>query len=297
MLKRSHFANPILPYLLIIPQMLIVIFFFFWPAGEALLQAFQISDPFGQGSQFVWFDNFKSLFQTPQYREAFAKTLVFSISTASLSLIMGLFLAALTNRILKLKTITRTLLIWPYAVAPAMAGMLWLFIFHPTYGVVGHFLNSTLDMGWNPVLNGTHAMAMVVIAASWKQISYNFVFFLGGLQAIPRSILEAAAIDGAGPIRRFFVIVFPLLSPTIFFLIVMNLVYAFFETFGVIHATTEGGPGGATSTLVYKVYSDGFVGQDLGGSAAQSVVLMIITIVLTIVQFKFVEKKVHYTGG
>ncbi len=295
MLKRSHYENPILPYLLISPQMLIVILFFLWPAGAALLQAFQISDPFGQGTAFVWFDNFKNLFETLEYRQSFLKTLVFSVSTALLSLLMGLALAALTNRILKIKTVTRTLLIWPYAVAPAMAGMLWLFLFHPTYGVIGHFLVSN-GVDWNPVLNGTHAMVMVIIAASWKQISYNFVFFLGGLQAVPRSILEAAAIDGAGPLRRFFVIVLPLLSPTIFFLIVMNLVYAFFDTFGVIHATTEGGPGGATSTLVYKVYSDGFVGQDLGGSAAQSVILMVITVILTIVQFKVVEKKVHYNG-
>jgi sn-glycerol 3-phosphate transport system permease protein len=225
----------------------------------------------------------------------FLRTLWFSLLVTLLSMGAGLLLAVLANRAFKLRKFFSTMIIWPYAVAPAIAGILWMFLFHPSYGAIGRHLHEAFD--WNPTLNATHAMVLVVVASSWKQISYNFVFFLGALQSVPRSLIEAACIDGAGPARRFFVITLPLLSPTLFFLLVMNFVYAFFETFGVIHSTTEGGPGGATSTLVYKVYSDGFVGLDLGGSAAQSVVLMVITIALTFVQFRYAEKRVHYSGG
>lgn len=295
MLKRSHYNNPVLPYLLILPQIFVTMIFFFWPAGEAVYQAFHLSDPFGGSVTFVWFENFVELFTSAEYLAAFGTTLVFSVSTALLSMSVGLFAAVLTNRLTKKwKTLSSTLMIWPYAIAPAMAGILWLFIFHPNFGAVGHFITQRLGMGWNPVLNGSHAMLMVVIAAAWKQVSYNFVFFLGGLQSVPKSVIEAASIDGASPFKRFWLIVFPLLSPTIFFLMVMNVVYAFFETFGVIHTTTEGGPGGSTSILVYKVYTDGFVGQDLGASSAQSVVLMIITIALVVFQFRYIEKKVQY---
>ncbi len=294
MLKKSHYKNPILPYLLVLPQILITILFFFWPAGEALVQAFFVSDAFGNSQVFVWFENFQILFEDSTYYESFLKTFVFSLGTAILSLSTGLVLAVLANRIKRFKTFVRTLFIWPYAIAPAMAGVLWLFLFHPSYGVIGYFLNSVFKLGWNPTLNGNHALILVIIAASWKQVSYNFVFFLSGLQSVPHSIIEAASIDGAGPVRRFFKIVLPLITPTIFFLVVMNLVYAFFDTFGIIHTTTEGGPGGATNILVYKVYSDGFIGLDLGSSAAQSVILMILTLVFTFIQFKYVEKKVNY---
>ena len=295
MLKRAHFQNPVLPYLLIFPQIVVTILFFFWPAGTALMQAFLVSDAFGQRSHFAGFDNFTAVFSAPEYRYVFLRTLWFSLAVTALSMGFGLMLALLANRVLRFRNLFSTLIIWPYAVAPATAGLLWMFLFHPTFGVLGQALHEWI--GWNPTLNGAHAMALVVIAASWKQISYNFVFFLGALQGVPKSLIEAACIDGAGPARRFLVVTLPVLSPTVFFLLVMNFVYALFETFGVIHATTEGGPGGSTNTLVYKVYSDGFVGLDLGGSAAQSVVLMGITVFLTYVQFRFAERRVHYTGS
>jgi len=295
MLKRAHFNNPVLPYLLILPQIVVTVVFFFWPAGAALTQAFMVTDAFGQSSRFVWFENFSVIFSVPEYKYAFFRTLSFSTLVTMISMGLGLGLALLAARVLRFRKLFSTLIIWPYAVAPATAGILWMFLFHPTFGTLGQSMHDWF--GWNPTLNPAHAMALVVIAASWKQISYNFVFFLGALQSVPKSLIEAACIDGAGPARRFFVVTLPILSPTVFFLLVMNFVYAFFETFGVIHATTEGGPGGGTSTLVYKVYSDGFVGLDLGGSAAQSVILMLITVALTFVQFKFAEKRVHYNGG
>jgi sn-glycerol 3-phosphate transport system permease protein len=295
MIKKSIFKNPTLPYLLVAPQLIITFLFFFWPAGKALVQAFMLSDPFGQSSQFVWFENFKFLFQSPEYFIAMRKTFLFSTATAIFSLSSGLLFAVLANRLIRFKTTVRSTLIWPYAIAPAMSGVLWLFLLHPSFGIAGYYFNEILKLNWNPVLNENHAILMVVFAASWKQISYNFVFFIGGLQAIPKSVIEAAAIDGAGPIRRFWFIVFPLLTPTLFFLFTMNLVYAVFDTFGVIHTMTQGGPGGGTTTLVYKVYADGFVGLDLGSSAAQSVILMIITMIVTTIQFKFIERKVQYT--
>jgi len=292
--KKGIFQNPLLPYLLVAPQLIITILFFFWPAGQAIIQAFLISDPFGGSSEFVWFENFITVLSSAEYIESLIRTFIFSFFTATLSMTAGLSLAVLVNRIKGKTKILQSLLIWPYAIAPAMAGVLWVFLLHPTFGAIGHFFIHTLGINWNPVLEPSHAFMMIIFASAWKQVSYNFVFFLSGLQGIPASLLEAAAIDGAGPIKRFWKIIFPLLSPTGFFLLVMNLVYAFFDTFGVIHTTTEGGPGGATNTLVYKVYADGFVGLDLGASAAQSVLLMAMTIVLTIIQFKYIEKKVHY---
>ena len=296
MLKRSFFTSKYLPYLLILPQTIVILTFFYWPATQALFQSFMLSDPFGVRSQFVWFDNFTRLFGDHLYWKSIGITFFFSFSTALLSISTGLLVAAMANRALKAKAVIRTFLIWPYAIAPAISGIVWLFLFHPSFGVIAFSVMRWFGIQWNPILDGNDALFLVVIASAWKQISYNFVFFIAGLQSIPKSLIEAAAIDGASPLRRFWVITFPLLSPTLFFLLVMNVVYAFFETFGIIHTVTQGGPGGATMTMVYKVYKDGFVGLDLGSSAAQSVVLMIVIVVLTALQFKYVEKKVQYTG-
>jgi sn-glycerol 3-phosphate transport system permease protein len=254
-----------------------------------------LSDPFGQRNQFVWLDNFIGIFTDPLYLKSVGITLVFSFAVAVLAILTGLLIATMANRALIAKTPIRTLLVWPYAVAPAISGILWLFLLHPSFGVIAIFIKRRLGIDWNPVLNGTDAFIMVVLASAWKQISYNFVFFMAGLQAVPHSLIEAAAMDGAGPFRRFWAITLPLLSPTLFFLMVMNVIYAFFETFGVIHTVTQGGPGGATTTLVYKVYQDGFIGLNLGSSAAQSVVLMALIVTITVLQFKYVERKVQYT--
>jgi sn-glycerol 3-phosphate transport system permease protein len=291
--KRVVFRPSPLPYLLVLPQIVITAIFFLWPASQALYQSLLIEDPFGLSSEFVWFENFAELFADPRYLGSFWTTAYFSAAVTALSLGFALMLAVMADRVVKGATAYKTLLIWPYAVAPAIAGVLWLFMFNPAIGLISYYLKF-LGYDWNHVLNGGEAMLLVVIAAAWKQVSYNFLFFLAGLQAIPKSLIEAAAIDGAGPARRFWTIVFPLLSPTTFFLIVINLVYAFFDTFGIIHTVTKGGPGKSTEILVYKVYSDGFVGLDLGGSAAQSVVLMVIVVALTVIQFRFIERKVHY---
>lgn len=296
MLKRSYFSNRHLPYLLIFPQLLIILTFFYWPASQAFFQSFMLSDPFGVRSRFVWFYNYRHLFEDPLYWKSVGLSFIFSFLTTALSLSVGLLTAVLANRALKAKPVIRTFLIWPYAVAPAISGVLWMFIFHPTFGIISRFPIQRLGMTWNPILNGNDALFLVIIASAWKQISYNFVFFIAGLQSIPKSLTEAAAIDGAGPFRRFWMISFPLLSPTLFFLIVMNVVYAFFETFGIIHTVTRGGPGGATMTMIYKVYRDGFVGLDMGSSAAQSVILMLVIVMLTFFQFKYIEKKVQYAG-
>ena len=291
--KRARFESRWLPYALIAPQMAVTLVFFFWPASQALYTSLLVQDAFGTNTQFVWFDNFKDLFANPDYLASFKVTAVFSLLVAVLGLVLSLILAVFADRIVRGAGVYKTLLIWPYAVAPAVAAVLWLFLFNPTLGIVAHWLIG-LGIAWNPLLDGTDALIMVVIAAVWKQISYNFLFFLAGLQSIPKSLIEAAAIDGAGPLRRFATIVFPLLSPTTFFLLVVNIVYAFFDTFGIIDASTSGGPAKATEILVYKVYADGFKGLDLGGSAAQSVVLMAIVITLTVVQFRYVERKVTY---
>ncbi|MEQ8584526.1 MAG: sn-glycerol-3-phosphate ABC transporter permease UgpA [Thalassobaculaceae bacterium] len=293
MIKRVTFRNLWLPYLLLLPQLAVTLVFFIWPALQALYQSMLVEDAFGLSTEFVWFENFEELFSDPLYLDAFTNTVVFSFSVAFVSMAFALLLAVMADRTIKGATTYKTLLIWPYAVAPAVAGVLWFFMFNPVVGILAYLLRG-VGYDWNHYLDGGDAMALVVIAASWKQISYNFLFFLAGLQAIPRSLIEAAAIDGAGPFKRFWTIIFPLLSPTTFFLLVVNVVYAFFDTFGIIHATTEGGPAGATQILVYKVYSDGFVGLDLGSSAAQSVVLMAIVIALTVVQFRYIERRVEY---
>jgi sn-glycerol 3-phosphate transport system permease protein len=293
LIKRVTFRHKWLPYLLLAPQLVITFVFFLWPAAQALYQSMLVEDAFGLKTEFVWFENFEELFSDPLYVDAFLNTVVFSASVAFLSMAVALLLAVMADRTIKGATAYKTLLIWPYAVAPAVAGVLWFFMFNPVVGINAYLLRA-IGYEWNHYLDGGDAMTLVVIAASWKQISYNFLFFLAGLQAIPRSLIEAAAIDGASPSKRFWTIIFPLLSPTTFFLLVVNVVYAFFDTFGIIHATTEGGPAGATQILVYKVFSDGFVGLDLGGSAAQSVVLMVIVISLTVVQFRYIERRVEY---
>ena len=291
--KRVTFSRRGLAFLLVAPQIVITLVFFIWPASQALYQSVLLEDAFGLSSKFVWLDNFTGLFSDAIYLESFGRTILFSVATTSLSLCVALLLAAMADRIIKGATTYRTLVIWPYAIAPAVAGVLWFFMFNPSIGILAYVLKA-LGYDWNHYLEGTDAMILIIIAASWKQVSYNFLFFLAGLQAIPRSLIEAAAIDGAGPFKRFWTIVFPLLSPTTFFLLVVNIVYAFFDTFGIVHATTSGGPAQATTILVYKVFSDGFIGLDLGGSAAQSVVLMAIVIGLTVVQFRYIERKVAY---
>lgn len=293
MQKRVTFRNPWLPYVLVAPQIIITLVFFIWPASQALFQSMLVEDAFGLSTEFVWFENFEDLFTDPLYGESVWTTVVFSVSTTALALSSGLLLAVMTDRVIRGATFYKSALLWPYAVAPAVAGVLWLFMFSPANGIIALTLDA-MGYKWNHVLDGNQAMLLVVLAAAWKQIAYNFLFFLAGLQMIPRSLIEAAAIDGAGPAKRFWTIVFPLLSPTTFFLLVVNVVYAFFDTFGIIHAVTSGGPAGATNILVYKVYSDGFVGLDLGGSAAQSVILMIIVVSLTVVQFRYLERKVQY---
>jgi sn-glycerol 3-phosphate transport system permease protein len=277
----------------VLPQIAVTIVFFFWPALQALWYSFQLQDPFGESTEFAGLTNFIALVHDEAYLASFQTTALFSVLVAFLGIAISLGLAVLAHRVTRGTLVYRTLLIWPYAVAPAVAGVLWAFMFAPSIGIVSYGLRR-MGVDWNWVLRGDQAMLLVVMAATWKQISYNFLFFLAGLQAIPRSLIEAAAIDGASPARRFWTIVFPLLSPTTFFLLVVNIVYAFFDTFGVIDATTAGGPAQATNILVYKVYTDGVKSADLGGSSAQSVILMIIVIALTVVQFRFVERKVQY---
>lgn len=291
--KQSVFHSRLLPWLLLAPQLIVVLVFFYWPAIQAVWQSFLLQDAFGLSTSFVAFENYADILTQDEYREAVLRTFAFSAAIAGVSLSAALLLAVMADKPLRGGAIYRTLLIWPYAVAPAVAGVLWLFMLHPSLGVLSRGLRA-LGIDWNPLLNGDQAVALVVLAAAWKQISYNFLFFLAGLQAIPRSVMEAAAIDGARPIRRFWTVTFPLLMPTVFFLLVVNIVYAFFDTFGVIDAMTGGGPAKATETLVYKVYLDGLLGNNLGSSAAQSVILMAIVIALTAVQFRYVERKVTY---
>lgn len=293
-MQKVTFPNKILPYLLLAPQIILTVIFFFWPASQAIYQSFMREDAFGLKSTFVGLTNFTNVLADPNYLHSVQVTIVFNLLTAFVAMGAALLLATAADRVIRGKTFYRTLLIWPYAVAPAVAGMLWLFMFNPAMGTLAYMLRSA-GFAWDPLLNGNQAMAMIVGAAAWKQISYNFLFFVAGLQAIPKSLIEAAAIDGARGARRFWSIVFPLLAPTTFFLLVVNTVYAFFDTFGIIHAVTGGGPAKATETLVYKVYNDGFVNLNLGSSSAQSVILMIIVIALTAFQFRFIEKRVHYS--
>ncbi len=286
---RSHW----LPWVLLAPQGVVIVVFFFWPAGQMLVQSLQQSDAFGTSVSWVGLENFRNLWNDETYLASFRTTAVFSVLVAVCGLSLALLLAVYADRVVRGALFYRTLLIWPYAVAPAVAGVLWLFMFSPSVGIVSYGLQR-LGLAWNPLLDAGDAMALVVLAAVWKQLAYNFLFFLAGMQSIPKSLLEAAAIDGAGPWRRFWTIQFPLLTPTSFFLLVINIIYAFFDTFGIIDAATKGGPGKETAILVYKIYYDAFKALDLGASAAQSVVLMVIVVALTVVQFRFVEKKVNY---
>ncbi len=291
--KRSVFGGWTLPLALLAPQLLVTLVFFYWPASQAVWQSFLLQDAFGLKTDFVWLENYRDLLQQPEYYRTIGTTLVFAAAVTALSLGLALILAVQADKAIKGARAYKTLQIWPYAVAPAVAGVLWLFMFQPSLGLVARFIR-TLGVDWNPLLNGTHAMTLVIMASVWKQISYNFLFFLAGLAAIPRAVYEAAAIDGASPTRRFWTITFPLLSPTAFFLLVVNIVYVFFDTFGIIDSVTSGGPAKATETLVYKVYSDGRLGGDLGSSAAQSVILMFMVVAMTAIQFRFIERKVTY---
>ena len=291
--KRVLFRHRLLPYLLVAPQIAITIVFFIWPASQALYTSLLREDAFGLSREFVGFANFQRLFDDPLYLDSFFTTVAFSATVTAAILFFGLLFAAMADRIIKGVTAYRTLLIWPYAVAPAVAGVLWLFMFHPTVGMVAYALHA-FGVDWNHNLSGTHAFILIVVASVWKQISYAFLFFLAAMQSIPKSLIEAAAIDGAGPWKRFATIIFPLIAPTSFFLLVVTLVYSFFETFPIVDAITQGGPGQSTMLLVYKVYRDGFVSLDLGSSAAQSVILMLIVIGLTVVQFRYVEQRVQY---
>lgn len=291
--KRTIFPNRILPYALLLPQLAITAVFFLWPAGQAFWTSFLKEDAFGLKTSFVWLENYARLLRDPHYINSLGTTAIFAIATATLSIGLALILALAVDRMIRSARVYTTLLVWPYAVAPAVAGVLWWFMFNPTIGIMA-FLMDRLGYDWNHQLHRLDAMILVVLAASWKQISYNFLFFVAGLQSIPMSLKEAAAIDGAGPLKRFWTIVLPLLSPTTFFLLVVNIVYAMFDTFGIIDATTEGGPAQSTNILVFKVYQDGFIGLNLGSSAAQSVLLMIIVIALTVIQFRYVERRVQY---
>ncbi len=291
--KRTTLRSRWLPYALIAPQIAITLAFFIWPAGQALIQSVQRQDAFGFSTVFVGLANFRRLFEDPYYLNSLQVTLVFAVAVTALSMGTALLFAVMVNRMIRTRSAYTTLMVWPYAVAPAIAGVLWWFIFNPTIGILPYLLRM-IGYDWNHRTSPADAMILVVVAAAWKQISYNFLFFLAGLQSIPHSLIEAAAIDGASPAKRFWTITFPLLSPTTFFLMVVNITYAMFDTFGVIHATTQGGPGQATNILVYKVYTDGFVGLNLGSSAAQSVILMAIVIALTVVQFRWIERRVQY---
>jgi sn-glycerol 3-phosphate transport system permease protein len=291
--KRAVFGGWLIPLVLLAPQLAVTLVFFYWPAFQAIWQSLLLQDAFGLSTTFVWFENYRELLSQPGYYRTMRTTAVFAALVSALSLSLALMLAVQADKSIKGRAIYTTLLIWPYAVAPAVAGVLWLFMFQPSLGIVARAIR-VLGVDWNPLLNEAHAMILIVLASTWKQISYNFLFFLAGLQAIPKSVYEAAAIDGARPLRRFWTITFPLLSPTLFFLLTVNLVYVFFDTFGIIDATTTGGPAKATETLVYKVYADGKGGGDLGSSAAQSVILMVIVIALTAFQFRFIERKVAY---
>lgn len=293
MQKRVTYSNKLLPYALLAPQIAITIIFFIWPALQAISQSVQQQDAFGLSTEFVGLDNFVRVLSDETYVDALRVTIVFSLLASFLGLALALWFAVMADRVIRGASAYKTFLIWPYAVAPAVAGVLWALLFNPSYGTLVHGLK-LLGVEWNILLVGEHALTLVILAAVWSQLSYNFVFFLAGLQAIPKSLIEASAIDGAGHWRRFWTVVFPLLAPTSFFLMVVNIVNMFFNSFGIIDAVTDGGPGNATTTLVYKVYDDGVRALDLGGSAAQSVILMVIVIALTIFQFRFIERKVHY---
>jgi sn-glycerol 3-phosphate transport system permease protein len=291
--RKVVYPQQLLPYLLLFPQVAIVLVFFYWPSAQALWMSTLLQDPLGLSVQFVGLENFQTVLADPAYRDTMGRTALFSIAVTVLAMVPALALAVMADRVVRGATLYKTVLIIPYAIAPAIAGALWLFLFNPSVGIIAYGLDR-LGLDWNPRIDGTEAMILVIIASAWKQIAYNFVFFLAGLQSIPRTLIEAARIDGAGGWRQFWTIILPLLAPTTFFLVVVNFVYAFFETFGVVHAATQGGPGKATEIMIYKVWYDGFIAQDLGRSAAQSVILMAIVVALTFLQFRFVERRVHY---
>ncbi len=293
MRRRTIFRGKLLPYLLLAPQLAITVVFFFYPAGQAVWQSLLIEDPFGLYSEFVWFENYQIVLSNPLYLEAARVTLIFSVAVTLFAMAPALLLALMADQVIRGSSGYRTLLVWPYAIAPAVAAVLWLFIFHPSIGQVGQGLRA-LGVPWDYRLDGGQALGLVIFVSAWKQVSYNFLFFLAGLQSIPKTIVEAATVDGATPTRRFVQVIFPLLSPTTFFLLVVNIIYSFFDTFGVIHAITQGGPGRATTTLMYRLYRDGWINLDLGGSSAQSVLLMSAVILLTVIQFRFIERRVHY---
>jgi len=293
LIKRATFGGLALPYALLLPQVAITLIFFFWPAGEALVQSVLLQDALGLNVRFVWFENFERVFSDPYYLTSLRITAIFTLASCIIAMAAALLMAVMADRVIRGAGAYKTLLIWPYAVAPALAGVLWGFMFNPTIGVFAYVLDA-FGLKWNYYVDGDQALLLVTIAAAWKQVSYNFIFFLAGLQSIPRSVIEAAAIDGAGPTKRFWTIIFPLLSPTTFFLLVLNIVHLFFDSFGIVHAMTHGGPGRATEILVFRVWSDGYRGQDYGSSAAQSVVLMAVVIALTVLQFRYIERKVHY---
>jgi len=291
--RRVIFSGRLFPALLLLPQLAVTIVFFFWPAAQALYQSVQRQDAFGLSTRFVGAANFAAIFADPAYLASVEISFVFGSAAALMALAPGLLFAVMADRVVRGAALYKTVLMLPYAIAPAIAGVMWLFMFNPSFGVVGAAMRR-LGIDWNYLLNGHQALLLVILAAAWKQIGYNFLFFLAGLQAIPKSLIEAAALDGANARCRFWRIIFPLLAPTSFFLLVVNIVYAFFDTFGIIQNVTQGGPDQATQILVYKVWYDGVVGLDLGGSAAQSVILMAIVIALTAAQFRFVERRVHY---
>ena len=293
MITRATFQGRALPYALLLPQIAITLVFFFWPAGQALVQSVLLEDAFGLSTKFVWLDNFERVFSDEYYLNSMRITAVFTVTSCVIAMAVSLLLATMADRVIRGAGVYKTLLIWPYAVAPALAGVLWGFMFNPTIGVLAYVLDA-VGIKWNFYVDGEQALFLITLAAAWMQVSYNFIFFLAGLQAIPRSVIEAAAIDGAGPFKRFWTIIFPLLSPTTFFLFVLNIVHLFFDSFGIVHALTGGGPGRSTEILVFKVWSDSFRALDLGGSAAQSVVLMAIVIALTVMQFRYIERRVHY---
>lgn len=296
MIKRVHFeGHTWLVTLLLLPQLLVLGVFAILPAFQAVIYSFMLSDPFGQFSTFVGLDNFKTVLSRPEYLNSVWVTLVFGVGSTALSMTAGLAFAVFVDHVIRGKRGYKTFLLWPYAISPVVAGVLWLFLFHPIYGAIALMLRQ-FGVEWNPLLEGSHAMLLVIVVASWKQVTYNFVFFLASLQAIPKSLIEAAAIDGAGPVRRLFTVVFPLMAPITFFLLVINIVHAFFDTFPIIDSLTKGGPAGATDIMVYRVYHDGFVSQDLGGSSAQSVILMLLVVGLTFIQFRFIERKIKYAG-
>ncbi|HEY7607772.1 MAG TPA: sn-glycerol-3-phosphate ABC transporter permease UgpA [Alphaproteobacteria bacterium] len=293
MIKRATFQGRALAYALLLPQIAITLVFFFWPAGQALVQSVLLEDAFGLSTKFVWLENFQRVFADDYYLNSLRLTALFTVASCVIAMAVSLLLAVMADRVIRGAGAYKTLLIWPYAVAPALAGVLWGFMFNPNIGVLAYVLEA-VGIKWNFYVDGEQALFLITLAAAWMQVSYNFIFFLAGLQAIPRSVIEAAAIDGAGPAKRFWTIIFPLLSPTTFFLFVLNIVHLFFDSFGIVHALTGGGPGRATEILVFKVWSDSFRALDLGGSAAQSVVLMAIVIALTVAQFRYIERRVHY---